>query len=192
MGRFSRVRCSPLPVLFFRGDGGEEGVRKGQVRQRAPCGVVSVGGPEEGPRCPPTSRRTAAPYPILKSRSFGHDKPTVRIFIICNLRREIRLVKPTTWRLEYTHDVYRVPHRFFHFERGKSSSGFHLLSREREVSRSFSAPLFRVETLASRAEAFCSLFERVAHASLLSFFFSGTPVARRSIASVSVKGDESG
>lgn len=133
MGRFSRVRCSPLPVLFFRGDGGEEGVRKGQVRQRAPRGVVSVGGPEEGPRCPPTSRRTAAPYPILKSRSFGHDKPTVRIFIICNLRREIRLVKPTTWRLEYTHDVYRVPHRFFHFERGKSSSGFHSYpERERE------------------------------------------------------------
>lgn len=167
-------------------------MRKGQVRQRAPRGVVSVGGPEEGPRCPPTSRRTAAPYPILKSRSFGHDKPTVRIFIICNLRREIRLVKPTTWRLEYTHDVYRVPHRFFHFERGKSSSGFHLLSRkrEREVSRSFSAPLFRVETLASRAEAF---FVRKSGARVASFFFfSGTPVARRSIASVSVKGDESG
>lgn len=168
-------------------------MRKGQVRQRAPRGVVSVGGPEEGPRCPPTSRRTAAPYPILKSRSFGHDKPTVRIFIICNLRREIRLVKPTTWRLEYTHDVYRVPHRFFHFERGKSSSGFHLLSRERERERCHD--LFPLRSFASKRllpARKLSLFERVAHASLLSSFFSGTPVARRSIASVSVKGDESG
>lgn len=133
-------------------------MRKGQVRQRAPRGVVSVGGPEEGPRCPPTSRRTAAPYPILKSRSFGHDKPTVRIFIICNLRREIRLVKPTTWRLEYTHDVYRVPHRFFHFERGKSSSGFHLLSRERErgVTIFFRSALSRRNACFPRGSFLCS------------------------------------
>lgn len=172
-------------------------MRKGQVRQRAPRGVVSVGGPEEGPRCPPTSRRTAAPYPILKSRSFGHDKPTVRIFIICNLRREIRLVKPTTWRLEYTHDVYRVPHRFFHFERGKSSSGFHLLSRERERERERGVTIFFRSALSRRNACFPRgsflFFVRKSGARVASFFFfSGTPVARRSIASVSVKGDESG
>lgn len=108
--RFSRVRCAPLAVLFFRGDEGKRGVRKGQVRQRAPRGVVSVGGPKEGPRCPPTSQLTAALYPILKSRSFGHDKATGRIFIICNLRREIRLVKGT-WRLE-TLSGRRISDRF--------------------------------------------------------------------------------
>lgn len=144
------------------------------------------GAPEEGPRCPPTSRRTAAPYPILKSRSFGHDKPTVRIFIICNLRREIRLVKPTTWRLEYISteeertalSAYRVPHRFFHFERGKSSSGFRpLIERERERD------LFpvRIETKRllpprNRRKSFLSVLcsERVAHASLLFFPFRGS------------------
>lgn len=161
------------------------------------------GAPEEGPRCPPTSRRTAAPYPILKSRSFGHDKPTVRIFIICNLRREIRLVKPTTWRLEYISteeertalSAYRVPHRFFHFERGKSSSGFRpLIEREREIFFRFESKRNACFPRGIGGRAFFLFFVQKEWRTRRFFFFLFRDPGRTKIdrLTVSVKGDESG
>lgn len=69
-----QVRCSPLAALFFlevtrTGRGGRV-ARKGQVGQRAPRGVVSVGGP-----------RRRAPMPAhIAANSGALSDPEIPIF----------------------------------------------------------------------------------------------------------------